>query len=106
MILLDVDRDYTSYWSLTVDHRGWPAESCFGDRTWNPQWFIAAGGNAEYWTIEAAIPLTELAPKRPQVRDVWAIGIQRVIPGIGLQSFTTPAAAEPVPEGFGLLVFE
>jgi hypothetical protein len=106
MILLDVDRDYTSYWSLTVDHRGWPAESCFGDRTWNPQWFIAAGGNAEYWTIEAAIPLAELAPKKPQVRDVWAIGIQRVIPGLGLQSLSTPATVEPLPEGFGLMVFE
>jgi photosystem II stability/assembly factor-like uncharacterized protein len=106
MLLLDVDRDYASYWSLSFDHRGWPADSCFGDRTWNPEWFLAAGGDAEWWTVEAAIPLAELAPKRPQVRDVWAAGIQRVIPKLGLQSFTTPAAIEPRPEGFGLLVFE
>jgi hypothetical protein len=105
-ILLDVDRDYASCWSLTIDHRGWPAESCFGDATWNPQWFIAAAGDDQYWTAEAAIPLAELVPKRPEVRDVWAIGIQRIIPRVGLQSFTTPAAVEPRPEGMGLMVFE
>lgn len=105
-IMLDVDRDYGSYWSLSVDYRGRPAEQCFGDATWNPQWYIAAGGDPDYWTVEAAIPLAELAAKKPQVRDVWAIGIQRVVPRVGIQSFTTPAAIEPRPEGFGLLVFE
>jgi photosystem II stability/assembly factor-like uncharacterized protein len=105
-LMLDIDRDYASYWSLTIDHRGWPAESCFGDTTWNPQWFVAAGGDDQYWTAEAAIPLAELTPKAPQVRDVWCIGLQRVVPRVGLQSFTAPAAVEPRPEGFGLMVFE
>jgi hypothetical protein len=105
-ILIDVDRDYASSWSLTIDHRGWPAESCFGDATWNPQWYIAASGDDEFWTAEAAIPLAELSPKKLQVRDVWAIGIQRIIPRRGLQSFTLPAAIEPRPEGIGLMVFE
>ncbi|HEY2412370.1 MAG TPA: YCF48-related protein [Pirellulaceae bacterium] len=105
-VLLDIDRDYATYWSLTIDHRGWPAESCFGDSTWNPQWFIATAGDDQYWTAEAAIPLAELCPKKPQVRDVWAIGIERIIPRVGLQAFTTPAAIETRPEGFGLLVFE
>ena len=105
-ILLDIDRDYATYWKLTIDHRGWPVESCFGDATWNPQWFIAAAGDDQYWTVEAAIPLAELCPKKPQVRDVWTVGIERVIPGVGFQSFTTPAAIETRPEGFGLMVFE
>jgi hypothetical protein len=105
-ILLDIDRDYATYWKLTIDHRGWPAESCFGDATWNPQWYIAAAGDDQYWTVEAAIPLAELCPKKPQVRDVWTVGIERVIPGMGFQSFTTPAAIETRPEGFGLMVFE
>jgi photosystem II stability/assembly factor-like uncharacterized protein len=105
-IHLDIDRDYATYWTLTIDHRGWPAESCFGDKTWNPQWFIATAGDDQYWTAEAAIPLAELCPKKPQVRDVWAIGIERIIPRVGLQVFTTPAAIETRPEGFGLLVFE
>jgi photosystem II stability/assembly factor-like uncharacterized protein len=105
-LLLDVDRDYASVWQLTIDHRGWPAESCFGDATWNPQWFIAAAGDDQYWTAEAAIPLAELSPKKPQVRDVWAMGLQRIIPRVGLQSFTIPSAVEPRPEGMGLMVFE
>jgi photosystem II stability/assembly factor-like uncharacterized protein len=105
-LLLDIDRDYASCWALTIDHRGWPAESCFGDATWNPDWFIAAGGDEQFWTIEAAIPLAELTPNKPQVRDVWCLGLQRIIPQVGLQSFTTPVTAEPRPEAMGLLVFE
>lgn len=105
-ISLDIDRDYASYWRLTIDHRGWPAESCFGDTTWNPQWFIATAGDEKCWTAEAAIPLQELCPTKPQVRDVWAIGLERILPRIGFQSFSTPAQMETRPEGFGLMVFE
>jgi photosystem II stability/assembly factor-like uncharacterized protein len=106
LVCLDVDRDYASFYSLTVDARGWPAESCFGDATWDPTWFIATGGDEHYWTVEVAIPWEELAPRRPQVREVWSVGIQRVVPGVGLQALGRPAAAEVVPEGFALLVFE
>jgi hypothetical protein len=103
---LDVDRDYATWWELSIDHRGRPATSCFGDATWNPTWFIAAGGDESWWTVEAAIPLAELAPKKPAVRDVWAAQIQRAIPGWGVEALSHPAAIEPRPEGFGLLVFE
>jgi photosystem II stability/assembly factor-like uncharacterized protein len=106
VVCLDVDRDYASFYCLTVDVRGWPAESCFGDSTWDPTWFIATGGDETYWTIEAAIPWEELAPRRPQVREVWSVGIQRIVPGVGLQALGQPAAVDVVPEGFGLLVFE
>lgn len=106
LVCLDVDRDYASFYGLTVDFRGWPAESCFGDPTWNPTWFIATGGDERYWTVEVAIPWEELAPRRPQVREVWSVGIQRIVPGVRLQALGRPAAAEVVPEGFGLLVFE
>jgi hypothetical protein len=105
-LLLDVDRDYASWWQLSVDYRGRPAASCFGDTNWNPQWFIAAGGDENWWTIEAAIPLVELGPARPKVRDVWAVQIQRVVPRRGLQAFSQPAAVNIRPEGFGLLLFE
>ena len=28
---------------LAIDHRGWTNESCWGDTTWNPTWYVAAG---------------------------------------------------------------
>jgi len=47
-----------------------------------------------------------LAPQPPAARDAWAVGVQRVVPGVGFQSFGAPAALEVVPEGFGYLLFE
>ena len=106
-LLLDVDRDYATYYRLAVDHRGWTAESCWGDRTWDPVWFVAAAGSGGAWTAEAAIPLEHLTGRFPQARDAWAIGIQRVAPRAGFQSFSAPAVAAVVmPEGFGYLIFE
>ncbi|MEX2173131.1 MAG: YCF48-related protein [Pirellulaceae bacterium] len=102
----DVDRDYATWWQLSIDARGRPAESCFGNLGWNPRWFIATGGDDEWWTIEAAIPLAELAAQPPKVRDAWLVQIQRVVPQNGLQSLRQPAGVIPRPEGFGLLVFE
>ena len=65
-ICLDIDRDYGSYWKLAVDSRGFTAESCFGDATWNPTWYVASGSDGQFWTFEAAIPLAELTPKAPK----------------------------------------
>jgi photosystem II stability/assembly factor-like uncharacterized protein len=106
VLLLDVDRDYATWWQLAIDFAGRPAASCFGDATWNPQWFIAAGGDEAWWTVEAAIPLAELGPARPQVRDVWAAQVQRVVPQRGVWALGQPATVGIRPEGFGLLVFE
>ncbi len=110
-LCLDVDRDYATWWELAFDHRGFPSASiggaaCGSDPTWNPQWFLAAGGDDEWWTVEAAIPLTELGPQPPEVRDVWAAQLQRFVPKLGVSSFSQPAAVAPRPEGFGLMVFE
>jgi photosystem II stability/assembly factor-like uncharacterized protein len=105
-LILDIDRDYATYYRLTVDHRGWTAESCFGDASWNPDWFVAAKETDETWTVEIAIPLEELVSSPPQPHDAWAIGIQRTIPGIGFQSWTTPASTDILPEGFGYLIFD
>jgi len=105
-VLLDIDRDYTTYYRLTIDHRGWPAEACWGDATWDPTWFVAPDIDAGTWTAEAAVPLDQLTGQYPSSRSVWAIGIQRTVPGVGFQSWSTPAAVAVVPEGFGYLIFE
>jgi len=106
-LMLDIDRDWTTYWRLTIDHCGRAAEDCWGDPSWNPKWFVAADSDEKTWTCEAAIPWSELASRTPQPGEAWAAGVQRTVPGAGFQSWTNPASAATVrPEGFGLLVFE
>ena len=91
--LLDIDRDFATYYELAVDRRGWTNDRCWEDRTWDPQWFVATRREPGRWTVEAAIPLKELTGKPPRSGDVWALGLQRVVPGVGFQSWTNPAAA-------------
>ena len=105
-VFLDIDRDYCTYYRLAVDERGWTNDSCWGDATWNPQWFVAARREKGRWTAEAAIPLAELTGRPPQPRDIWAVGVQRTVPGVGFQSWTTPAAVTVLPDGFGYMVFQ
>jgi len=106
VLLLDLDRDFATYYQLEIDDRGWAAESCWGDRTWNPKWYVAADSDQRQWTAEAAIAWKELTDRPPESRDVWAAGLQRVVPWAGLQSWSAPAAVVVVPEGFGYLIFE
>jgi tetratricopeptide (TPR) repeat protein len=104
-LLIDVDRDFATYYRLSIDHRGRTGESCWGDKSWNPKWFVASGESDNAWTAEAAIAWSDLASEPPTVGKAWAVGIQRVVPGVGFQSWTTPAAVEPIGEGFGYLMF-
>jgi hypothetical protein len=105
-LLVDLDRDFTTYYRLSIDHRGWPAESCWGDATWDPTWFVAGDAAERGWSVEAAIPMDQLTGQYPKSRSTWAIGLQRIVPGVGFQSWNTPAAVAVVPEGFGYLIFE
>ncbi len=104
-LLIDVDRDFVTHYRLVIDYRGWPAEDCWGDTSWDPAWYIASGQSDDAWTAEAAIPLTELSGDAPIAGSAWAVGIQRIVPGVGFQSWTTPAAVAAIPEGFGYLLF-
>jgi hypothetical protein len=98
---LDVDRDYVSYYELLVDSRGWTADRCWGDASWNPDWFVAAKetGGGEAWVIEAAIPWTELASEAPGPGQAWTCAIDRRLPA-------QPHAESPALESFVLLVFD
>ena len=59
-ILLDLDRDYSTCFRLEVDQRGCVCEDCWGDKRWNPKWFVAIRSEEDCWNIEAAVPLHEL----------------------------------------------
>ncbi len=105
-VVIDLDRDFSSYYRLTIDHRGWTGEGCWHDTTWNPNWFVASGGDDGVWTAEAAIAWSELTGEPPTAKKTWAIGVQRTVPGVGFQSWTTPASTEIMPEGLGYLMFQ
>jgi photosystem II stability/assembly factor-like uncharacterized protein/tetratricopeptide (TPR) repeat protein len=104
-LILDLDRDYATYYRLQVDQRGCVAEDCWGDRSWDPQWYVAIQSVPGSWQIEAAIPLAELSGHAVKPSEFWAFNLTRVIPGKGIQAFSTPADVEPRTDGLGLLMF-
>ncbi len=106
VLSLDVDRDYVTSYSFEIDQRGCTSESCWQDKSWNPRWVVKVLGNDQEWTLEIAIPLEEITATVPQPGTSWAIGITRVIPAVGVESWTHPAAATPRPENFGLMRFD
>jgi hypothetical protein len=104
-ICLDIDRDYTSFYRLAVDHRGLAAADCWGDRTWNPRWFVARSADETGWQVEAAIPLAEIADATDLTNEIWAFNVVRIVPDHGVQAMSLPAAEEARPEGFTLIRF-
>jgi hypothetical protein len=105
-LLLDIDRDYVTYFQLSVDYQGWARDTCYGDENWNPSWYIAANNANDVWVVEMAIPWEEITPHPPTRNTVWGVGVQRVVPGVGFQSWTEPAAVRIIPEAFGYVKFE
>jgi photosystem II stability/assembly factor-like uncharacterized protein len=104
-LILDLDRDYSTYYHFQVDQRGCVCDDCWGDRSWNPRWFVAVHSDQASWQIEAAIPLAELSGDHVTLGKAWAFNIVRVVPGRGVQAWSLPADVQPRPEGMGLLIF-
>ncbi|VTR91327.1 photosystem ii stability assembly factor : Uncharacterized photosystem II stability/assembly factor-like protein OS=Pirellula staleyi (strain ATCC 27377 / DSM 6068 / ICPB 4128) GN=Psta_0929 PE=4 SV=1: PSII_BNR: DUF1083 [Gemmata massiliana] len=104
-ILLDMDRDYQTYYRFQIDHRGCLAEDCWGDKTWNPKYHAAFQATDDGWTAELAIPLAELTGEKPSHGKTWAMNVSRFVPGAGVQSWSGPTDNDPRPEGMGLLQF-
>ncbi len=105
-ILFDLDRDYATYYHLEVDQRGCVRDSCWGDSSWNPRWFVAVHSVEDSWQIEAAIPLAELTGEPITQQTAWAFNVVRITPGRGVQSWSQPADVQPRPEGMSLLLFQ
>jgi photosystem II stability/assembly factor-like uncharacterized protein len=107
-LLLDLDRDYSTCYHLQFDERGCVAEDCWGDRTWDPRWFVAVRHEARCWIAEIAIPLSALSGDGVAPGRAWAFNAVRVLPGRGVQAWSLPAEAPEEalrPEGLGLLLF-
>jgi photosystem II stability/assembly factor-like uncharacterized protein len=106
IVTLDTDRDYATSYRFDIDQRGWTADRCWENRSWNCPRYIAVAGDEHEWRLELAIPFSELTSSSPSAGDTWGVTATRVLPGVGLESFTIPAATEPRPDGSGLLWFQ
>lgn len=102
-LAIDLDRDYATWFELYVDSRGWTADRCAGDATWNPQWYVAAAESSDgaAWMVEAAIPFNELTAEPVGASTAWACAATRLPPRSDAQP-----DAEPSPQDFGLLLFQ
>ena len=104
-LLLDLDRDYATYFRLEFDQRGCVREDCWGDPNWNPKWYVALHQTEDSWSVEAAIPLGQLTSSPVTLETRWACNLVRILPGRGVQSVSQPADVEPRPEGMCVLHF-
>ena len=104
-LLIDVDRDYATCYRLAVDHRGWVWEACAEIEAWNPDWYVAAAEDDATWTIEAAIPFDQIVASAPAEHDAWAVGLRRISPHVGFQSWTPSESPHVSAADFGLLIF-
>ncbi|MDR0521818.1 MAG: hypothetical protein LBH00_08200 [Planctomycetaceae bacterium] len=103
-ILIDTDRDYSSYYSLTIDSRGWVSAECGGSRCKDLTWNTARYDGKDAWYIEAAIPFSVLTDRPPLPNTVWSAAVRRIVPGIGIECWNAENSFD-LTEGFGWLVF-
>jgi hypothetical protein len=108
-LLLDLDRDYATAFRFEADQRGCVRDSCWGDVSWNPPWFVAVDSNETAWQIEAAIPLVSMTADLITSGKAWCCNVIRTIPGQGVQAWSLPAGMpdeDAQLEGMGLLMFK
>jgi hypothetical protein len=77
---LDIDRDYQTWFELSVDNQRRIADRLCDMPGWNPRWAVARKQNQTGWQTEAAIPLSELTLTPPETGSAWAISFARQIP--------------------------
>ncbi|MCA8997459.1 MAG: hypothetical protein KDA80_10740 [Planctomycetaceae bacterium] len=105
-IQFDVDRDYATWYSFAFDQTGGTSESCWGNATWDPKYYVAVKRDHASWQLEAAIPIKEMLPTEQLSGMTWAVGVSRIKPGIGVQGWTACGAESPQPALFGLVRFD
>ncbi len=103
---LDIDRDYATHWKLSVDVNGSANDALNHDASWNPKWFLDTSSDHLRWAFEVAIPWDQISPAPPQPGDVWAIGVDRLMPGLGRQGWGQAEQRDSDRQQVGLLIFQ
>lgn len=102
---LDTDRDRATAFRLAIDVEGRFADTCWEEPGWNPRWFLAQSHDDEGWTIEAALPLSELVAAAPTAGSACVISCRRLTPGEGASTTAAAGTGSPPLATGGLLVF-
>jgi len=106
-ICLDVNRDYLSYYQFEVDQRGLTRESCAGDISWDPKWYVACEGEKSHWRVEIAIPLKELLGDQPlNAGNAFAVSLSRILPAVAVQSWGDQKTEHPTRSAMGIVRFK
>lgn len=105
-IMFDFDRDYRTGFHFTIDEAGQTSESCWRERRWNPDWYVAETTDGPTWGFEAAIPHASFGTDL-QAGRTWCIKAERIAPGIVSQYLSNAdvSAGPSSISGFGLIRF-
>ena len=117
-IVLDTDRDYSSFLNFEVDHRGWCRDGSNAGNGWDPEWYVAQNSDEKSWTIEVAIPLEQLTAASIDENSAWVVSLARRVGRKSPNLWSTPSldienqqiglhqVSEFRADGFQLLQFE
>ena len=112
-LMVDTDRDFTTGFEFSIDEAGNVGDRCWKSTHWNPQWYVANDADEHVWRFEAAIPFSEFASRPVRPGELWAIRLQRIVPGVLQQELrNTPQedanvsiTATTDTQGYGMLRF-
>jgi len=79
-LTLDIDRDYATFYQFKIDFQGNTEDRCCNLIGWNPKWFRAVHQDQTTWSVELAIPWSELTAKPPGPHDAWAAHAMLTLP--------------------------
>ena len=105
VLKFDPDRDFSTAAEFVIDDRGQTSERLWEARRWNPKWFVADAADRQSWRFEAAIPMSALQPHEMQSGTLWAIQLQRLVPGQGIQFLAAEESRPEKMQGHGFVRF-
>jgi photosystem II stability/assembly factor-like uncharacterized protein len=79
-LTLDIDRDYATCYQFKIDFQGNTEDRCCNLVSWNPKWFRAMHQGKATWSVELAIPWSELTARPPGPHDAWAAHAMLTVP--------------------------
>lgn len=74
---VDANHDHETYWQFASTAMGVCYDNSQGDSLWNANWQAAAQQSEDAWTVEAAVPFSELKLSPPVPGALWGFNLCR-----------------------------